>query len=64
MFIAGMNMDELTDYAIWLQDDYEDKDGTDFPYRFDMWQYSQKGKVDGISGNVDLNISFTDYRDR
>ena len=26
-----------------------------------MWQYSDKGSVDGISGNVDLDISFVDY---
>lgn len=25
-----------------------------------MWQYSSKGKVNGISGNVDMNITFTD----
>ncbi len=26
-----------------------------------LWQYSEKGKVDGISGNVDLDIAYTDY---
>lgn len=25
-----------------------------------MWQYSSKGKVDGIAGNVDMDIAFTD----
>ncbi len=32
-----------------------------FPYEFTMWQYSSTGKVDGIKGNVDLNLSFRDY---
>ena len=32
-----------------------------FYYDFDMWQYSDSGDVDGIDGNVDLNISFKDY---
>lgn len=32
-----------------------------YPYHFDMWQYSSTGKVDGIEGNVDLNICLTDY---
>lgn len=32
-----------------------------FPYHFSMWQYSEKGAVDGIKGNVDLNISFKDW---
>lgn len=32
-----------------------------FPYNFQMLQYSDTGKVPGIEGNVDLNISFIDY---
>ena len=35
-----------------------------FYYDFDMWQYSDSGDVDGIDGNVDLNISFKDYSAR
>lgn len=29
--------------------------------KYTMWQYSESGKVDGISGNVDMNYSFKDY---
>ncbi len=29
-----------------------------FPYEFSMWQYSEKGSVSGIQGDVDMNISF------
>ena len=29
-----------------------------FPYEIEMWQYTEKGKVDGIEGEVDLNIRF------
>lgn len=28
---------------------------------FGMWQYSQSGSVDGIDGDVDLNICYKDY---
>ncbi|MBE6993116.1 MAG: hypothetical protein E7423_00515 [Ruminococcaceae bacterium] len=35
-----------------------------FYYDFQMWQYTSKGRVPGISGNVDLDISFVDYADR
>ena len=28
---------------------------------YGMWQYSEKGKVDGISGNVDLDYCYVDY---
>lgn len=27
-----------------------------------MWQYSSKGSVNGISGNVDMNIAYRDYK--
>lgn len=29
-----------------------------FPYRIRMWQYTDQGTVDGITGNVDLNLYF------
>ena len=28
--------------------------------KIDIWQYTSKGKVDGIKGNVDLNICYRD----
>lgn len=28
---------------------------------YGIWQYSDSGKIDGINGNVDLNISYKDY---
>ena len=35
---------------------YGDEPG--FYYDFDIWQYSEEGQVDGIEGNVDLNLCF------
>lgn len=32
-----------------------------YPYQYDIWQYSAKGKVAGIDTDVDLNISFTEF---
>lgn len=29
-----------------------------FPYEITIWQYSDKGRIDGIEGDVDLNITF------
>ena len=31
------------------------------PYELQMWQYASDGRVDGIDGYVDMNISFVDY---
>ena len=30
-------------------------------YPYQIWQYSSTGRVNGISGNVDMNIAFTDF---
>lgn len=48
-----LDLEELADYPIWYAD-YETYPQT--PYHFDIWQYSSEGAVDGIQGNVDLNI--------
>ncbi len=32
-----------------------------FPYEYTIWQYSDKGRVPGIEGDVDMNISFKEY---
>ena len=64
MLIAGLDLSKLSDYDIWLSDDYEPEDGTDYPYRFSMWQYTKKGKVDGIQGDVDLNLRFINNKEK
>lgn len=50
-----LDMEQLEDYSKWFA--YYNKE-IYYPYAFDVWQYSDKGKVDGIAGDVDLNISF------
>ena len=34
---------------------------TTYKGHYDIWQYSDKGKVDGIEGNCDMNNCYTDY---
>jgi|GEM_PF-2215182 GH25 family lysozyme M1 (1,4-beta-N-acetylmuramidase)/uncharacterized protein YraI len=36
-------------------------DSQDYSNLCGMWQYSSKGSVNGISGNVDMNVCYTDY---
>ena len=31
---------------------------TDYKGKYDIWQYTSKGNIAGINGNVDLNIIF------
>ena len=51
----NMFLEELTDYKFWLAM-YSDE--MTYPYRVDMWQYTNAGSVPGIDGNCDINILF------
>ncbi|MBQ8349596.1 MAG: glycoside hydrolase family 25 protein [Ruminococcus sp.] len=53
-----LDLPKLKDYDFWLAE-YGDK--PTYYYDYQMWQYSSTGKVPGINGEVDMNISFKDY---
>ncbi|MBE5880123.1 MAG: lysozyme [Lachnospiraceae bacterium] len=53
-----INYSAVSNYGIWLE---QIKDLPDYPYRFQMWKYTNVGAVDGIEGSVSLSISFVDY---
>ncbi len=53
--LEELSLPELTEYPFWLAQ-YDTT--VMFPYRVDMWQYTSKGSVPGVNGNVDLNIGF------
>ena len=61
MLIAGLDLEELQGIDTWLADYTRP---TDYPYKFTMWQYTNKGKIDGINGEVDLDLSFVNYEQR
>ena len=51
-----INTSQISNYHIWLAQ-YA-KEPTYTGSRYDMWQYTSKGRVSGISGNVDMNICY------
>ena len=57
-FTLLMDAVDVDDYDTWIA--YY---GTPlyYPYHFNIWQFSSSGKIDGIDGDVDLNICITDY---
>ena len=57
-FNQKMNISALSGYKIWLA-----QYNTQVTYggRYDMWQYSSTGTVAGISGKVDMNLSYMSY---
>ena len=50
-------LSDLEEYPFWLAL-YQDR--MTYPWKVEMWQYTDKGKVPGIQGNVDLNVYMPD----
>lgn len=53
-----LDLPRVKDYDFWLAE-YGARPS--FYYKYDMWQYSNSGKVPGVEGSCDLNICFKDY---
>ena len=53
-----MDQRELTQYNFWLA---EYADFPSYLYGFQFWQYSEKGRVAGIRGNVDMDLCFVPF---
>ena len=54
-FTTKMALEQFNSYNKWYAD-YLEKPL--YPYEFSIWQYTEKGRIDGIEGNTDLNICF------
>lgn len=52
---AKYDMNQLADCEIWY---CEYAQTPNFPYEIGMWQYSKTAVIDGIEGNVDLDMRF------
>lgn len=53
-----INAGEINSYKIWLA---QYNTAPTYSGKFDMWQYSSKGQVSGISGHTDMNLSYMGY---
>ena len=51
----ALKTERLQNYYIWLA---EYRSTPLYQGYYNMWQYTSKGKIDGIEGNVDLNIAY------
>ncbi len=51
-------LEELEQYPWWLAK-YDL--AMDFPCKVDLWQYTNQGQLPGITGNVDIDLMFTEY---
>ena len=57
-----LDLAALLDWPFWLAHYTPDQSATSFRYHFAMWQYTSTGTVDGIAGDVDLDLCLTDFR--
>ncbi|MGN9017734.1 glycoside hydrolase family 25 protein [Lachnospiraceae bacterium HCP1S3_C3] len=58
-FVSNLDISRLGNYEKWFAS-YTTP--FYFPYEISMWQYSDAGSVNGIKGNVDMNISFKKWK--
>lgn len=54
------DLSRFEEYKIWLAHYIEE---TDYEGRYDMWQYTDAGEIDGIYGYLDLNIANFAYQE-
>ena len=53
-----LNFDALSGYQIWMANYTEDGRLPTPSHRFDIWQFTDRGRLPGISGNCDINVIF------
>ena len=57
-FVNRINSNSLDRYDKWLA---QWTKSPSYNKSFGIWQYTDKGNVNGINGNVDMNIAYKDY---
>ncbi len=56
-----LDLSAIAMYDFWLVELLGLGDLPTFPYKYSMLQYSWSGNIEGVPGEVDLNIGFKDY---
>ncbi|MEG1437306.1 MAG: GH25 family lysozyme [Oscillospiraceae bacterium] len=57
-FEKKLDMTQLGQYLVWLA---QWTSTPTYKGKYDVWQYTSKGQVAGISGNVDMNLSYMTF---
>ncbi len=56
LFEKYFNLEYLQKYDTWVAEYHVSN--PHYPYQFSIWQYSSTGRVDGIEGDVDMDLMF------
>lgn len=57
-FSSNLNFEKIKKYSIWVAKYSKNKPKTS---KYDAWQYTSKGKINGISGNCDVSYFYKDF---
>lgn len=55
-FKFNLDMRSLTKYTLWLASYTKNFRLPNYPGHYDLWQFTESGRVDGITGVVDMNV--------
>ncbi len=55
-FKTELDYNSVAEYSIWLASFTENNQLPNFQERYDMWQFTDYGRVAGVSGTVDFNV--------
>ncbi len=59
--IMKMDVSKLNGIDFWYAEYKNGHNAPEYPYDFRMWQYASDGRVNGINGDVDMDICFYGY---
>ena len=54
----NIDFNSISQYNIWLANYSSDNKLPGYAHRYDMWQFTDSGQVNGINGGVDMNVIF------
>lgn len=53
-----LDYNSVSDLTVWIASYTENNALPDFEDRFDIWQFTDNGRIPGVNGNVDINVVF------
>lgn len=59
--LMKLDMSKIPDVNFWFAEYKDGHNEPTYPYNYQIWQYASDGRVDGIDGDVDLNICMEDF---
>ena len=57
-FYYSFNFPSISQYTIWLANYTSENRLPEFTYGYDIWQFTDRAYVNGVSGAVDMNVIF------